>query len=289
LLGTLEERNLENVAVTGLELAQEVLEVVVPTDLEAVLPATKDGITGLELEKGLLGVVSRAEAGSADIANVVNEVRVCASNDERVLEFLESRSRRVEVLSLLPLDTRELLLEGSTSVLKPVALLGSNVASPVTDFDITLDKSGMQQRLGELVSQRDGLVGTGRDLTVRTVGEGDALLHGILLTLSVGANNSVLGDVVGGHLQLGLLLQGLVGRVGVGIEGDLDILLVGLVDGSGERGQGGQNRVGNREGELLLGGQRGREGDAVVLDRATLSAHSRSLQRLVQLTCMCQC
>jgi hypothetical protein len=158
----------------------------------------------------------------------------------------------------------------------------------VTDFDITLDKSGMQQRLGELVSQRDGLVGTGWDLAVGTVGEGNALLDGIFLTISVGTDNSVLGDVVGRHLELGLLLQSLVGRVGVGIESKLDILLVGLVDGGRQGAQSGQDRVGNRQGELLLGGQRGGECDAVVLDGATLSAHSRSSQRIVRLTCMCQ-
>jgi hypothetical protein len=102
------------------------------------------------------------------------------------------------------------------------------------------------------------------------------------------SETGILGDVVGRHLELGLLLQGLVGRVGVGIESKLDILLVGLVDGGGQRVQGGQNRVGNRQGELLLGGQRGGECDAVVLDGATLSAHSGSSHRIVQLTCMCQ-
>jgi hypothetical protein len=94
-----------------------------------------------------------------------------------------------------------------------------------------------------------------------------------LLALSVGSNNSVLRDVVGGHLQLGLLLDGLVGRVGVCIEGDLDILLIGLVDGGGQRAQGGQDRVGNGQSELLLGSQGRGELDVVVLDWADSLAH----------------
>lgn len=273
LLGALEEGNLENVTIASLELAQEALEVVVPSDLEAVFPATEDGVTGLELQKSLLGGVSGTEAGSADVTNIVNEVRVGTSNDEGVLQLLEGRGGRVEVLSLLPLDTRELILEGGTSVLEPVTLLGSNVTTPVADLNVALDKSGMEERLGELVSERDGLVGTSGNLAVGTVCEGNALFDGILLALSVGSNNSVLRDVVGGHLQLGLLLDGLVGRVGVCIEGDLDILLIGLVDGGGQRAQGGQNRVGNGQSELLLGSQGRGELDVVVLDWADLLAH----------------
>lgn len=176
-------------------------------------------------------------------------------------------------MSLLPLDTRELFLQSSTSVLKPVALLGGNVTTPVADLDVALDKGGMQQRLGELVSQRDGLLSTGGNFAIGTVGKGDALLDGILLALGIGADNSVLGNVVGRKLQLGLLLQGLVGRVGVGVESNLDVLLVGLIDAGGKRAESREDRVGDGEGDLLLGSQGRGQLDAIVLDRAAELAH----------------
>ena len=101
------------------------------------------------------------------------------------------------------------------------------------------------------------------------------------MTLGVVTDNSVLGHVGGGHLELGLLLHGLVGRVGVGVESNLDILLIGLVDGGRQRAKGGQDRVGDRQGELLLGGQGGGELDAVVFNRATWSAHSGARHKYV--------
>lgn len=62
LLGALHEGDLKNVAVSSLELPQEVLEVRIPTDFERVLPASENRVTGLQLKQARVGAIDWAEA-----------------------------------------------------------------------------------------------------------------------------------------------------------------------------------------------------------------------------------
>ena len=144
LLGTLHERNLENIGVASLELPQIVLEVGVPSHSERVLPASKYRVSWLQLEQTLSGTVDRTEARRADISNVIDKVRVQAPNLDGVVKLLEGGRGWVVVLLLLPSNTGELLLQIGSSVLEPVTLLGRNVASPMTDLDVALYKRGMK-------------------------------------------------------------------------------------------------------------------------------------------------
>ena len=165
-----------------------------------------------------------------------------------------------------------MVLELGGTVGEPVTLLSRDVAAPVADFDIPLKKRGMCEGLGELVAHADFFLSTRRKLTVWTVSEGIALLLRVLLALSVelSGKNSSVRDIGCRELELGLLLQGCVCARRVGGELVQDVLLVVLLDLGREGLEGGENKVGDREGELLLGGQRCREVDLVVLGRASV-------------------
>jgi hypothetical protein len=171
---------------------------------------------------------------------------------------------------LLEGDTAEVVLELGGTVGEPVTLLSRDVAAPMADFDIPLKKRGMCEGLGELVAHANFFLSARGQLAVWSVSESIALLLRVLLALSVqvGGKNSSIRDIGCRELELGLLLKGRVCARRVGRELVQDVLLVILLDLGRERLEGGENEVGNREGELLFGGQRCREVDLVVLGRA---------------------
>lgn len=198
MLGTFHEGNLEHITITGLELPEVVLQVAIPADLERVLPPSEDGVARLQLQQTLLGVIDGAEARGADIANLIDKVRARAADHDRVVELLEGRRGGVVVLHLSPLHAREVGFEGGTSVLEPVALLGGQISTPVADLDVSLQECGMKHGLGEVVSHRDQLLGTGGHIGIGAIGEGGALLLRIILALLILADNGVLGCIGGG-------------------------------------------------------------------------------------------
>ena len=128
VLGALEERNLEDVAVTRLQLPQVRLQVAVPSDPEAVVPATENGVAGPNLKVGLAR--SGPEAAGGDVADVIGEIGVDRAGLERHLQGAESRGGRAGVDGHLPLNTREVVLQRGTTVGQPVALLYSQIATP---------------------------------------------------------------------------------------------------------------------------------------------------------------
>lgn len=171
-------------------------------------------------------------------------------------------------MRLLPGDTRELRLQRSTMVFEPVAFLGRKISTPVADFDVALDKLGVEDGLGEVVPDGDILLCSSWNIGIRTVGEAGALLLRVILALLVLANDGVLWRIGGCELELGLLLGRFVGRGSVGTEAELDILLVCLVDAGRDGLERGKNRIGDGEGDLVRWRKRGRELDEIVLGRA---------------------
>lgn len=108
-LGTLKERHLKNVRVGTLELAQESAQIVVPTHLEAVVPATEDWVARLQLQVGGgLAVAGTVPAGR-DIADIVGEVGVDGAGLQRVRDLTHGRGRRLLVGGECPLHARELV------------------------------------------------------------------------------------------------------------------------------------------------------------------------------------
>lgn len=66
-----------------------------------------------------------------------------------------------------------------------MTLLSSDVSTPVRDLDIPLQKFGMGERLGKLVTKADLLHRTRLKLAVWAVSEGRSLLLWVLLAFSV--------------------------------------------------------------------------------------------------------
>lgn len=83
-LGAFQERHLERVAAALLQFAEELLQVGVPADAEAVVPAAEDGVARLQLEVGFFGVA--AVAAGRDVADVVGEVGVQRADFEGHVE-----------------------------------------------------------------------------------------------------------------------------------------------------------------------------------------------------------
>lgn len=268
LLGTLHEGNLEHVTISSLELPQVILELRVPPDLEAVLPAAKDWVARLQLQQRLLAV-DGPEPGSADVSDVIDEVGIRTAERDWVVELLERRRGRVVVLHLLPCNAGELVLERGATVLEPVTLLGCEISAPVADFNVTLQEGSMEQWLGEVVSYGNLLLRSSRHLGIRTVRQAGSLFLGVILALLVLTHNGILRGVGGWELELSLLLQRSVGRRGVGVQVDLHVLLVALAfDACRDRVEGSQDRVRDGEGDLVGRGEWRGQLDEVILDRA---------------------
>ncbi len=138
---------------------------------------------------------------------------------------------------------------------EPVSLFKREVPTPVGDFHVAFQERGVDERSGEFVAYAGGFEGAGRDgVVVGTVGEGAALAF----WRAAGG----VGDVCGGEFKLRFLLEGRVGRGGVGAEGVEEILLLVLLDLEGKRLQGGEDMVGYGECELRFWGEGLGEGDA---------------------------
>lgn len=171
-------------------------------------------------------------------------------------------------MRLLPDNTRELRLQRSTMVFKPVAFLGRKISTPVADFDVALHKLGVEDGLGEVVPDGDILLCSSWNIGIRTVGEAGALLLRVILALLVLANDGVLWRIGGCELELGLLLGRLVGREGVGTEAEFDVLLVCLVDAGWDGLKSGKDRIGDGKSDLVRWREWGWELDEIVLGRA---------------------
>lgn len=255
LARTLEERHLQDELLgLALDSVENSLEVGVPASLEAVVPATVQRVSGLQLEVCL--AVVGPEARSRNVSDVVNEVGVNRSNAEREAHFLQSGRRRVEVVCLLVGNTTEVVLELRSTVGKPVTLLGCDIAAPVADLNVPLQKCGMCDRFGVLVAYADLLLGACRKLAVRTIGESGSLLLRVFLAIRVQVRrkNGSIRNVGCGKLKLGLLLKSGVCARSVGGKLVQNILLVVLLNLRRKRLKGGENEIRDREGELFLGG-----------------------------------
>jgi hypothetical protein len=264
----LEEGDPERIGIASRELAQVCGQLGVPAHAEAVLPLTEDGVSGLQFKQRLL--VAGTELGGGDVANVVGEVRIHGTGAQEEAEALEREGGRVHVGLLLPLDTREVVLEASALVDQPVALLGGQVAAPVRNLEVALQQGGVGEGLGELVAHAYGLLCAGWHVGVLAVCEGRALLLrvGLLLLVELGGEGGVVGHIAGGELELGALLLGEVGGWRVRAEGVLQVLLVRLRDLRGHGLEGGEDGVGDADGLLRLGRQGLGEVDLVELGGA---------------------
>lgn len=238
VLGALEERHLEDIAITSLQLPQVRSKVAIPTNPEAIVPAAENGVARTDLKVGLARI--GPEAASGDVSNVIGEVGINGAGLERHLKLAKRRGRRLRVNRHLPLHTGEVVLQRSATVRQPVAFLSGQVTTPLADFDIALQTAGMRQGLGVLIAHADGLLGTGGNLVVGTVGKAGSLLGGVLSIVCIRrGQHGVVGNIGIGELELRLLLQGDVGRGCVSAEAVLDILLLALVNGCGKRLKGG--------------------------------------------------
>lgn len=149
LLGALQERNHEDVT-SCRSLAQEVGSVRVPANCEGILPASKNGITGLELKQRLSVVASESRGGH--VSDGVDKVSIHASNLEWDTELLESVGDGVVVLRLRPLHSVEEGGEVCTPVVQLVSLLKGNVSTPVADFNIAVEGRDVGDGLRKLES-----------------------------------------------------------------------------------------------------------------------------------------
>lgn len=178
------------------------------------------------------------------IANVIREIWVHRPNAEWNWKLLERRGWRIRILLHLPRDAREVVGQLGGAVRKPVPFFYCQIPAPVADLDVALEKTYVGERLSKLVSYTDGFFGASRDVIVRAVGEGAALLLRVLLFLGIWCGEDcVVWDVGRGEFDLGLLLLSNINRGSVCAESILDILFVQLVDGGGDRAQGGEYGV----------------------------------------------
>lgn len=136
LLGALEEGHIQNISTARVQLAQEVLNVRVPSYTEWVVPTSEDRITRLELQTGF--AVVAAESGCGDISNNISEVGIQASNFQREYEVLDCRCGALDVLCLCPFYSVELLREIRCAVVQSVSLLECNISTPVANLNISL-------------------------------------------------------------------------------------------------------------------------------------------------------
>lgn len=265
LLGPIQEGHIQHKA-TVRGLAQEVLGVRVPADGEGVLPAAKDGVTGLGDKQGL--ALAGSEPGRGDVADDVVVVRVEAAGREREGEVAQGVAVGVEVLLLLPLDAVEEGGEVRAAVVEGVPLLEGDVAAPVAHFDVALEVGDVGDGLVELEADLDGELGAGGDVLVRAVGQLRTLLLGELGDIAAARELGVVGDVGRGKLNLRLLLRRRVGGGDVGGRLVQQELFVILADGGRKRPVCGGVVVGDGEGLLAASLQGLGELDTVVLDSA---------------------
>lgn len=110
LLWSFQEWHLQNKALSTLLCPScEILQLSVPADLEVVVPASENGISGLQLEVRFPSAGS--ESRSRDITNVIDKVCIQASCHERELQLLQRARWRVVVAALLVRNPREVVLQ----------------------------------------------------------------------------------------------------------------------------------------------------------------------------------
>lgn len=260
---SLEERHLESVSLASGQLAQVAGQIGVPANAEAVLPLTEYWVSRLQFEQSLFLAV--AELGCGNVADVVSEVWVHGAGVQRELQLLEREGGWVHVRLLLPLYTREVVLQPCALVDQPVSLLISQVAAPVRDLDVALQECRVGDRLGELIAHAHGLLCASWHVGVLSICEGGALHLGVglLLLVELRWERGVVWHVAVRELDLGALLFREVCGWRVRAEGVLEVLLLGLADLRGDRLKGGEDRVGNANGLLRLGCERHWEVDLV--------------------------
>lgn len=235
-LESLDERDLQHIGVgAGSCLTQISGELIVPANAEAVIPATEDWKTRTKLQRSFpLGGLSRPVAARRNIANVIDEVRIDRTRLERVLEFTDRRRRQLLVAGQSPLHARELLRENGGIVAEPVPLFCRQVSTPVGDLQVPLQQGRGDHGFGEFVAHSDRVSSSWSNLgrIVGTVSVGAALTLGIGTGLQAGSG-CVVGHVVIGEFNLGLLSHRLICRRSISGERIGEILFVSLADGGG--------------------------------------------------------
>lgn len=255
-LGALDEGDLEDVGISaGDSLAKEGREVVVPANAEAVVPSAEDGEPGTKLQGGVtVRDLSGTVAARGNVANVVGEVGVHGAGLEGDLQLADSGGRQLLVAADGPFHAVEVVGELGAVVAQPVALFRRQVAAPVGHFQVTLQKSGSDDGLGELVPDTGRVGGLGSDVGVGSVGVGGTLALWIRARRQV--RGGVVGNIGAGELDLGLLGRCRVSRGSVGREGIGEVLAIILADGRRTGLQGVEGGVGDAQSDLRRRGER---------------------------------
>lgn len=111
-LGALDEWHLEDIGIgIGHCSAQEQEEIIVPTDLEAIVPATKNGKPRAEFQMRITVGFSGTELARRDVADIVDEVGISRTGLEWILELAECRRGQSLVAADRPLHARELVCQ----------------------------------------------------------------------------------------------------------------------------------------------------------------------------------
>jgi hypothetical protein len=229
-LWSLQEWNLEH-KVFAIGLApQKLVEVMVPSESVGIVPAAKERVSGLQLEMRLTSVAP--ETRGRDVANLVGEVRAQRARLKVVGERLDRGGRRAVIVGGRPLNARELVLQLRGVVGHPVLLLDGEISTPVRHLEIAGELVDGDNRVGVLVTDRDGLAATDRRLYdfVRTIRKGGAGLSGVGGAVGLRRKLGEFGGVIVGELELGLLLFGRVRAREVLRSGPLKVLPFGLLD-----------------------------------------------------------
>lgn len=210
LLWALQEWDIQNISMANIELAQELLEISTPSDSERIVPASEDGISGLDFQARLSGIASKSAGGH--ITNNIGKVWIQGTNSEWETHLLQGGRLRVDILLLRPLNTVELFRQVCRMVVQGIALLKCNVSSPVADLDITLKTGNQSQWPGKLVSHTDCLCYAGWNLAKWSVLQLRACLHWETRTVRAfrSSDLGILKDIAGRKLDVCLLFQGRV-------------------------------------------------------------------------------
>lgn len=215
LLGALEKRDVED-ETSACCPAQEVLCISIPANSKRVLPAAEDRVPRLGDKQGLFSTTS--ECGSRHIADNVVIICIGAARREGKVEVLDSRGGGVVILHLLPLDSAKQRGQVGTAVVHGVALFKGDVSTPMADLDIAFKVGDMENRLGELEANSDGLLGTGWQLFEGTVSQLRALFGWELSNIATSRKLGVVGYAVASGLDLSLLPRSRISRGSVGRE-----------------------------------------------------------------------
>lgn len=89
-----------------------------------------------------------------------------------------------------------------------IALFESDVSAPVAHLDVALEVRDMEDRLRELESDSDGLLGTGWQLIKGAVGQFGALFGRELCNIATSRNLGVVRNAAASSLDLSLLSGG---------------------------------------------------------------------------------